>query len=243
MEVRWKKALITVGAIITAMAGTLVLLYIAFFGAVMNHSFLRDVNIKLGIHEKLQMSEADLAVVADSMVSFTKGEQDTLQVRVTMDGEERDFYNEKEITHIEDVRELVRNVRIFVVCCAVIFTVGTVALCFKKEIAKLAGGFLISLGMIIALAAFIAVVAVNDMQAVIHGFHHMFFDNDLWLLNPTKDMVVWLFTNDIYAEAIIRIGVWLAILLLPPMILSIITVRKKKVGKAINENKQTRKTS
>lgn len=229
MKERLIKCFKNVGAVITAMAGMLLLIYIAFFGAVMNESFLRDVNIELGTHEKLGMSEEDLAKVAESMVYFTKGEQDTLQVQVTMNGVERGFYNEKEIAHIEDVRDLVRSVRVFIGCCAVVFLAGTIALFCSKDVVKLARGFLISLGLVIVLALVIGVVATNDMQAVIYGFHHIFFDNDLWLMNAQKDMVIWLFSHDMYGSAIARIGIWLAVLIIPFTVLSVLAVRKDSV--------------
>lgn len=236
MRERLVKCLKNTGALISAMAGMLLLIYIAFFGAVMNESFLRDVNIKLGTHEQLGMSEEDLAEVAETMVHFTKGETDTLQVWVTMDGVERGFYNEKEIAHIEDVRELVKSVRIFVGCCAAVCLVGVILLSYTKNVDKLAGGFLISLGLVVAAAIVVGIVAVNDMQAVIYGFHHLFFDNDLWLMNKEQDMVIWLFSHDMYGSAIIRIGIWLAVLIIPFTVLSVWTVRRTFVVKKKERN-------
>ena len=213
---------------ITALAGVIMILYIAFFGAVMNDSFLKDINIKIGIHEKLGMSEEDLGKVAQSMVYFTKGESDTLQVRVTMWGTERDFYNEKEILHIEDVRDLVRSVRIFVAGCGVVCILGTIILACRKELLKLAYAYLNSLVIVAAAAAAIGLFAVEDMQAVINGFHYLFFDNDLWLMDGRKDMVVWLFTEEMYGSAIVRIGIWLGVLLVPFAGLSVWKIKKEK---------------
>lgn len=226
---RLKKAALNAGGVITAMAGMLLLIYIAFFGAVMQPEFLKDVNVKLDTHIKLGMSEDDLEKVVNSMVFFTTGKQNTLQVRVTMHGVERDFYNEKEIAHIEDVRELVQKVRVCMIICGVIFAVGTMVFCCIKEKIRLATGFLVSLGMILLAAVFIAVVAVIDMQAVVNGFHYLFFDNDLWWLDYRTDMVVWLFSNDMYGDAIIRIGVWLAALLVPFSVLSVLAVGRNRI--------------
>lgn len=216
------------GALITALAGVVVILYIAFFGAVMNDSFLKDVNLKIGTHEKLGMSEEDLGKVAQSMVYFTKGETDTLQVRVTMNGVERDFYNEKEILHIEDVRDLVKNVRIFVVSCSVICVLGIIILVRTKDFVRLAKSFLMSLCIVGLAAAVIGVFAMVDMQAVVNGFHYVFFDNDLWMMDSRKDMVVWLFTYEMYGSAIARIGIWLGLLLVPFTVLSVWVVKREK---------------
>ncbi len=226
------------GALITALAGVLVILYIAFFGAVMNDSFLKDINIRIGTHEKLGMSEEDLGKVAQSMVYFTKGEADTLQVRVTMNGVERDFYNEKEILHIEDVRDLVRNVRIFIAVCGVVCIAGICVLAVTKDLQKLAKAFLVSLGIVAAVAAFVGILALVDIQAVIHGFHYMFFDNDLWLMDPRKDMVIWLFSEGMYGNAIARIGIWLAVLLVPFTLLSAWSIKRQhKISKEKNQER------
>ncbi len=222
------KVIKNAGALLTAMAGVLVLLYFAFFGAVMNDSFLAEVNLEIGTHEKLEMSEEDLIAVAESMVYYTKGETDTLQVKVNMGGVERDFYNERELLHIEDVRDLVREVRIFIIGCGIVFLTGTVALACSKDIIKLAKGFLISLGIVAALTAIVGVLALEDMSAVVKGFHYLFFDNDLWIMNIQRDMVVWLFSYDMYGSAIARIGIWLAAMLIPFTVLSAIAVKKER---------------
>ena len=233
MKVRKIEIIKSLGAFITAVAGVLVLIYIAFFSAVMNDSFLEKVNIRIGTHEKLGMSEEDLGKVARSMIYFTKGESDVLQVRVTMNGVERDFYNEKELLHIEDVRDLVREVRIFITVCGIVFVTGSIWAIWSKNVHKLAKGFLVGLGLVIVLAAVVGVIAVIDMQAVIYGFHNLFFDNDLWLLDSRTDMVIWLFSHEMYGSAIARIGMWLACLLVPFTVASVIVIKKhrKCIGK------------
>ena len=237
MKVRKIEIIKSLGAFITAVAGVLVLIYIAFFSAVMNDSFLEKVNIRIGTHEKLGMSEEDLGKVARSMIYFTKGESDVLQVRVTMNGVERDFYNEKELLHIEDVRDLVREVRIFITVCGIVFVTGSIWAIWSKNVHKLAKGFLVGLGLVIILAAVVGVIAVIDMQAVIYGFHNLFFDNDLWLLDSRTDMVIWLFSHEMYGSAIARIGMWLACLLVPFTVASVIAIKKhrKCIGKETAE--------
>ena len=239
MKVQMSKIIKNTVSHITALAGVIVILYIAFFGEVMNDSFLKDINIKIGMHEKLGMSEEDLGKVAQSMVYFTKGETDTLQVRVTMWGTERDFYNEKEILHIEDVRNLVRNVRAFVLGCGVICILGTIILVCTKDLSKLAYAFLNSLIMVAGIAAVIGLLAVVDIQSVINGFHYLFFNNDLWKMDGRKDMVVWLFTEEMYGSAIARIGIWLGVLLVPFTGLSVWKIRREtSAGNEKNKGEQ-----
>ena len=199
----------------------------------MNDSFLEEVNIKIGTHEKLGMSEEDLGRVARSMIYFTKGEVDVLQLTVTMNGEEREFYNEKELLHIEDVRNLVREVRIFIAVCGILCVIGSVWAIWSKNTDKLAKGFLAALGLVIILAAVVGVAAAIDMNAVINGFHELFVDNDLWMLSRRTDMVVWLFSHEMYGSAIARIGTRLACLLVPFTVASVFII--KKHGKCVRK--------
>ena len=199
--------------IITALAGILIIIYISFFTTVVKDSFLHETNRKLHIAEYLQMSEEDLDSVTTSMVSFVMGKQDTLQVQVEMAGVERGFFNEKEIVHIEDVRDLISNLRIFITGCGIVFLAGTLYLWKKKQLPYLAKGYFIGLLFVIVLVMIVSILAIADITTVINGFHYLFFDNDLWIMNPATDKVIYLFTEDMYLDAIIRIGGCLGALL------------------------------
>lgn len=213
--------------IITALAGIFIIIYISFFATVVKDSFLHETNRKLHIAEYLQMSEEDLDAVTSSMVSFVTGKQDTLQVQVEMAGVEKGFFNEKEIIHIEDVRNLIQSLRIFITGCGIVFITGTFYLWKKKNLPYLAKGYFLGLLFVLLLAMVIGILAVADITMVINGFHYLFFDNDLWIMNPATDKVIYLFTEDMYLDAIIRIGGCLGVLLVIATI-GAITILKKK---------------
>ena len=214
--------------VLIALAGIFVIIYISFFATVVKDSFLHETNRKLHIAEYLQMSDEDLDAVTTSMVSFVMGKQDTLQIQVEMAGIQRGFFNEKEIVHIEDVRDLIQNLRIFIVVCGVLFCIGTFYLWRKGKLIYLAKGYFVGLLLILALVFLVGVLAITDITAVINGFHYLFFDNDLWIMNPTTDKVVYLFTEDMYLDAIIRIGSCLGGLLFITTISAIIILKKAR---------------
>lgn len=220
--------------IITALAGILIMIYISFFATVVKDSFLHETNRKLHIAEYLQMSEEDLDAVTTSMVSFVMGKKEELQVQVEMAGIERGFFNEKEIVHIEDVRDLIVNLRIFIIICSIIFCSGTFYLWKKKRLQDLAKGYFIGLFFVFVLALVIGILAVTDITMVINGFHYLFFDNDLWIMNPATDKVIYLFTEDMYFDAIIRIGGCLGILLLVATIGAVIILTKSRKSTTSN---------
>ena len=52
------------------------------------------------------MTMEDLLEVTDEMMDYLKGEREDLHVVTVMDGQEREFFNEREIAHMEDVQDL-----------------------------------------------------------------------------------------------------------------------------------------
>ena len=53
-----------------------------------------------------EMTMEDLLTVTDEMMAYLRGDREDLHVFTTMGGEYREFFNEREIAHMEDVRNL-----------------------------------------------------------------------------------------------------------------------------------------
>ena len=53
-----------------------------------------------------EMSMENLLYVTDEMMDYLRGDRDDLHVFTTIGGEEREFFNEREIAHMEDVQNL-----------------------------------------------------------------------------------------------------------------------------------------
>ena len=92
----------------------------------------------------------------------------------------------------------------------------------------------IVLAVIGVLLAVFAAAAVIDFNAVFVGFHHIFFDNDLWLFDPAEDYMIRMLPEGLFADMVIRIGVIFIIGLAVCFALSLIPGRlsagKKKTG-------------
>lgn len=157
---------------------------------------------------------------------YRSGKKEELQVQVEMAGVELGFFNEKEIVHIEDVRDLITSLRIFITGCSIVFFIGTFYLWKKKRLQDLAKGYFVGLFFVLVLALVIGIFSLTDITMVINGFHYLFFDNDLWIMNPATDKVIYLFTEDMYFDAIIRIGGCLGTLLFVTTIGMIAILRK-----------------
>jgi integral membrane protein (TIGR01906 family) len=52
---------------------------------------------------------------------------------------------------------------------------------------------------------------VIDFTQVFTVFHHIFFDNDLWILYPDRDNLINIMQEDVFSDAAMWIaGIWLA---------------------------------
>ena len=70
-----------------------------------------------------EMTMDDLLDVTDEMMAFLRGKRENLHVYTTMGGEYREFFNDREIAHMEDVRGLfigglwLRRIGILITLC------------------------------------------------------------------------------------------------------------------------------
>lgn len=61
---------------------------------------------KYNVTQDVQMEMEDLLYVTHEMMSYLRGSREDLHIMTTINGQEREFFNAREIAHMEDVREL-----------------------------------------------------------------------------------------------------------------------------------------
>lgn len=138
------------------------------------------------------MTMEDLLTVTEEMMAYLRGNRKDLHVWTTMGGEYREFFTPREISHMEDVQGLflaaifLRRLCLMVIlfCIgAIYFTGGKLRLILPKTIFS---GTLLFFGT----AAVLGLVVSTDFSKYFIIFHHIFFDNDLWILDPSVDMLI-----------------------------------------------------
>ncbi|MGN0373611.1 MAG: TIGR01906 family membrane protein [Enterocloster sp.] len=138
------------------------------------------------------MTMEDLLDVTEEMMSYLKGKRSDLHVETTMGGEQREFFNEREIAHMEDVQILflkAMSIRraCLLICAAMLIFMACTGASFKRV---LPGSMCIGTGLFFGAAALLALIISTDFNRYFILFHHIFFDNDLWLLDPATDMLI-----------------------------------------------------
>ena len=138
------------------------------------------------------MTMEDLLEVTDEMMDYLKGEREDLHVVTVMDGQEREFFNEREIAHMEDVQVLflramsLRRACIFICVLCLGFLFLTKAPVRRVLPPSICAGT----GLFFGITAILALIISGDFTKYFVIFHHIFFDNDLWILDPATDMLI-----------------------------------------------------
>ena len=189
---------------------------------------------KYDVLDDLDMKMEDVMYVTEEMMAYLRGDRDTLSVITTVEGQEQDFFNEQDRFHMGEVRDLFiggLNIRTGAVVTALICLVFLIAskACLKKILAR---SYQIALGITGAAVIFIGAAALIDFNAVFVQFHHIFFDNDLWLFDPAEDYMIRMLPEGLFADMVLRIGLLFVGSLLILLIISILAGRFKKKQKS-----------
>ena len=189
---------------------------------------------KYDVLSELDMTMDDVMYVTHEMMDYLRGEGDTLSVVTTVEGQEQDFFNEQDRFHMGEVRELfIGGLNIWFGACVaavlcVLFLVITRA-DIKKVVPR---SYWIALGVTGAAVILIGIAAVVDFNAVFVQFHHIFFDNDLWIFDPAEDYMIRMLPEGLFYDMVMRIGAIFVVSLVVLLVLSFIPKiadRRKKL--------------
>ena len=181
----------------------------------------------------LDMTMDDVMYVTHEMMDYLRGNGDTLSVITTVEGREQDFFNEQDRFHMAEVRDLfIGGLNIRLGACAAVVLCIVFLLISRADIKKIIPrSYWIALGITGVVVALIGIAAVVDFNAVFVQFHHIFFDNDLWIFDPAEDYMIRMLPEGLFYDMVMRIGAifvgGLAVVLVLSFIPQIMKQRKK----------------
>lgn len=187
------------------------LLSLAFFLTVVDitcfqRSFYQKEYTSQQTSQSLGMSEESLMNATNTLLDYLQDKRDDLIVVEEVHGTNREIFNERETLHMVDVKNLYQNA-LFVRNGSFIVGLGLLAvgiLVFKnkeKLYARYQEGVLILVGIISALAIW----AIIDFEAFWIQFHEIFFDNDLYLLDPRTSIMINMFPESFFYHLVMKI--------------------------------------
>lgn len=185
---------------------------------------------KYNVTETVDMTMEDLLDVTDQMMAYLRGNRADLHVPTTMGGVSREFFNEREIAHMEDVRGLFLAAMAIRRGCLVIMALLIALLLFRKADFKriFPKSVLIGTGLFFGITAVIAAIISTDFTKYFILFHHMFFTNDLWILDPATDMLINIVPEGFFSDTVLYIGVTFFLAVLIVFAAALFFLRKSK---------------
>lgn len=164
---------------------------------------------KYQVPETVHMEMDDLLEVTDEMMAYLRGEREDLHIMTTVDGQAREFFNDREIAHMEDVQGLflgaitLRHILLVTaVLCVILMAV------LKADLKKLLPKCLcMGSGLFFLLAAGLGILISTDFTKYFIIFHKIFFRNDLWILDPSTDLLINIVPEPFFSDTALRIGI------------------------------------
>jgi len=157
------------------------------------------------------MSAEDNLRATDTLLDYLQDKRQDIVCIAEVSGVEREVFNERETLHMVDVKALYQNairVRNGCVIAAVILLVLSVLIGKKSFFSVLRSGWKNGILLTGAVIVFIAIWALADFDQFWTNFHYLFFDNDLWLLDPNTSIMINLFPGTFFFDLVIRIIAW-----------------------------------
>ncbi len=194
---------------------------------------------KYDVLDDLGMTMEDTMHVTREMMAYLRGDRDVLSVETMVEGRQQDFFNEQDRFHMAEVRNLfIGGLDLRLGACAAAVLCIIILIFQRADWRKIVPrSYWIVLAVIGVLLTVFAAAAVIDFNAVFVGFHHIFFDNDLWLFDPAEDYMIRMLPEGLFADMVVRIGVLFAGGMIVLFILSLLPgiLERKEIRKTYNK--------
>ena len=162
------------------------------------------------VSERTGIEPRELRRVAHEIKSYFRGNEERLDVRATVYGDERDLFGEREVLHMIDVKRLMRGVGL--IERVSFYTMAGLALALLALVGRRAALLTVGRGLVYGAAlSFAILIALGiglaaGFAALFTRFHVISFANDLWLLDPRRDFLVMIFPEAFFRDATLAIA-------------------------------------
>lgn len=147
---------------------------------------------------------AQLDKAARGLIAYFNSDEKLISVTVNRGGESFPLFNEREVIHLKDVKDLFQ-LDYRVLGGTLVYTLGYAALQIfrgsqvgrRRLAGAIAGGGGFTLALVLGLGA----VAMLDFNRFFLQFHLISFANDFWQLDPSRDYLIMLFPQGFWFDA------------------------------------------
>ena len=204
--------------VIASLSALIILILTALELAIFDMKYVDSEMKKYQIAEELKMEEQDLHTLFAETLGYLKNERNDLVIQTVVDGQPVEAYNEREKLHMVDVKGLftagfrIRNLALGVFAVSILLLL---ILRFRKkqsrECERFSGTVVVTWGLVLLSIGILGWVISRDFDAAFIRFHEIFFNNDLWMLDPAESLMINMLPEAFFADMTLRIGLFVLV--------------------------------
>ena len=164
---------------------------------------------KYGIESVTGIEMGQLELAGEKIRDYFSNDQDYLVIDIERQGQKiKNLYNQREILHMKDVKNLIQLIYSIQIWSLLLFItlilIGFLSIRLRKfsnVIDPISWGG----GLTLGIAAVVGILSLFGFQRLFLFFHLVSFDNDLWILDPTRDYLIMMFPQGFFFDATVFI--------------------------------------
>ena len=181
-----------------------ILLLTASIGTAVNSLWLYEAGFeKYNVSQTTGLADEELEKAAAGLINYFNSSEEYISLTVVKDGEPFELFNEREILHLKDVKELFwLDYYLLWGTLSYILAYAGVSLFWqrRKHWRRLAQGVVWGSGITLGLMLLLGLGALINFDLLFWGFHLISFANEFWLLDPAKDYLIMLFPGGFWFD-------------------------------------------
>ncbi len=148
------------------------------------------------------LAPAELDKAARGLINYFNSDEEYINIIVEKDGQPFTLFNEREVAHLKDVKDLFRLVYKILLSTGVyvLFFLG-VCLFWWRDKRRLGQRLFFGGGLTLLMMLALGLVIALDFDNFFLQFHLLSFANDFWMLDPTRDYLIMLFPQGFWFDA------------------------------------------
>ena len=173
-----------------------------------NRSFFRLQYSINHTAESIGMSEDGLMNATNALLDYMQGKREDIKVVENVNGSEREIFDERETLHMVDVKNLYLNAmttRNILLVGSVVLLAFLVLTHRNESYMILTNAYRNGLLFLGSLLLFVGIYAIVDFNGFWMNFHYIFFDNDLFLLDPNVSIMINMFPSNFFFAVVFGI--------------------------------------
>ena len=186
----------------------LVLLFTDVQLVAFNRGYYEKQYEKYQVPAGIGISMPELMSSTEKLLDYIDGKRNNLDFTSSIKGEQQEFFSERDKLHMVDVKnlfvqgKLIRNI-------GIVFCTLYLLLFFWKRKGDVRYLSKVSIFAFVAgiVPIFLLVILMNiDFYKYFTAFHEIFFNNDLWQLEPAKDRLINMYPEAFFSDTAFRIA-------------------------------------